>query len=73
MAGPAGYIKYILYFTLRAACGCTESLPAILYFGLHTLRPAGHQQKTLMFKIAPGDFVEPMFSHCRFNLLKLTV
>ncbi len=23
-------------------------------------RPPGHQQKTLMFKIAPGNFVEPV-------------
>ena len=30
---------------------------------VHVFCPAGHQLKTLMFKIAPGDFVEPQASH----------
>ncbi len=40
------------------------------YSGLPALRPLGHQQKPLMFKIAPGNFVEP--AHARIKTWCLT-
>jgi hypothetical protein len=54
----SGFIKYLVYFTLRAILRMFKFDPVEFS---PCPRPAGHQQNALMLKIVPDDFFEQGF------------